>query len=128
MNFEGQYLNYTEYKSLNGTLELVPFNLLEFECRNILNTRTQYRLKKVNVIPDEVKICIFKMIEKKNEYELIDSKNNISSESIDGYSVNYIAKDTSTDFNRKKELEKIMLDNLSGVIVDGQLLMSLGVR
>ena len=36
MEFSGQYLNYEEYKSLGGTLDIMPFNILEFESRKEL--------------------------------------------------------------------------------------------
>ena len=57
-----QYLIYEEYTSLGGTLEEVPFNELEFECRRIIDSRTQNRLKKVDKIPEEVKMLVNKMI------------------------------------------------------------------
>ena len=30
MEFNGQYLTYNEYKALGGSLDITPFNLLEF--------------------------------------------------------------------------------------------------
>ena len=45
MEFEGQYLTYEEYIDLGGTLDLMPFNLLEFEARRKIDIRTQSRLK-----------------------------------------------------------------------------------
>ena len=64
MEFSGQYLTYEEYKALGGTLDLTPFNLLEFESRRRIDTRTFNRLKGIDSdgIPQEVKICEFKMI------------------------------------------------------------------
>ena len=62
MEFTNQYLTYAEYISLGGTLEEVPFNELEFECRRIIDSRTQNRLKEVNEIPQEVKMLEYKMI------------------------------------------------------------------
>ena len=44
MEIEGQYLTYEEYKSLGGTLDLMPFNLLEFEARKEIDKRTFGRL------------------------------------------------------------------------------------
>ena len=55
MEFSGQYLTYEEYKALGGTLDLTPFNLLEFESRRLIDTRTHNRLKNVDNIPEEVK-------------------------------------------------------------------------
>ena len=59
MEFSGQYLNYSEYRLLGGTLDQTPFNLLEFEARKKIDERTQGRLKNVVEIPQEVKICMF---------------------------------------------------------------------
>ena len=33
MEFSGQYLTYEEYRALGGTLDLAPFNILEFGAR-----------------------------------------------------------------------------------------------
>ena len=64
MEFSGQYLTYEEYRGLNGTLDITPFNLLEFESRRRIDKRTQNRLKDVNSkdIPQEVKLCVNKLI------------------------------------------------------------------
>ena len=40
MKFKGQYLTYQEYKGLGGTLELTPFNILEFEARRRIDEIT----------------------------------------------------------------------------------------
>ena len=49
MEFKGQYLSYNEYKALGGeTLDQMPFNLLEFEARRKIDSRTQNRLKNIN--------------------------------------------------------------------------------
>ena len=54
MDFTNQYLTYEEYMVLGGTLEEVPFNELEYECRRIIDSRTQNRLKNADEIPEEV--------------------------------------------------------------------------
>ena len=80
MEISKQYLTYEEYKGLGGTIDQVSFNLLEFECRKKIDIRTQNRLINVTEIPQEVKICIFKMIDKSFSY---DSKiNDINSKMI----------------------------------------------
>jgi hypothetical protein len=65
MEFKGQYLTYEEYRALGGTLDLTPFNLLEFEARKKIDLWTDNRL--VNLensnIPNEVKMCEFKIID-----------------------------------------------------------------
>ena len=40
MTFDNQYLTYDEYDELGGTLEELPFNLLEYECRKITDRKT----------------------------------------------------------------------------------------
>ncbi len=134
MEFNGQYLTYEEYKALGGTLDLTPFNLLEFESRRRIDTRTFNRLKGIesNDIPQEVKICEFKMINSASTYDekLSNMSGNIASESIDGYSVSYI---TGSELNetikaKSKELDDIIKDNLLGVIVNGEHLLYCGVE
>ena len=62
MEFNGQYLTYNEYKALGGNLDQTPFNLLEYEARRKVDERTQQRLKNVNDIPQEVKLCEYTII------------------------------------------------------------------
>ena len=92
MEFSGQYLTYNEYRVLGGTLDITPFNLLEFEARRKIDERTQNRLKRAIETPQEVKICVFKLIDTLLSY--ISEKNNnknIASESVGSYSVSYIS-------------------------------------
>lgn len=132
MEFGGQYLTYTEYKSLGGTLDIMPFNLLEFEARKKIDNRTSYRLKNVEEIPNEVKICMFNLVNAIYKYTG-DYNNqingNISSESVDGYSVSYIDNTRIQEIIKSKssEINSIISDNLNGVIVNGQHLTFLGV-
>ena len=51
MEFSGQYLTYDEYKALGGNLDITPFNLLEYEARRIIDSRTLQRLKGIEKIP-----------------------------------------------------------------------------
>jgi len=127
MEFEGQYLTYEEYLALGGTLSLMPFNLLEFEARRKINIRTQNRLINQE-IPQEVKLCIFKMINSINDYSI--NKGNVASESIDGYSVNYITADKISEIVKSKsdELDDIINTYLINVIVNKQHIMYLGVE
>lgn len=117
MEFSGQYLTYEEYKGLGGTLDLMPFNLLEYEARNQIDLRTKNRLVNEIEIPQKVKICEFKLIEKINSY--VSTNNNIASENTDGYSVTY---NQASEIVKSKnaELEDIMLSDLYGVIVNDE--------
>ena len=96
MEFSGQYLTYNEYRALGGTIELTPFNLLEFEARRKIDERTFGRLKNVVEIPQEVKMCMLALINSINSYGSSANWNNknIASESTDGYSVSYVTGGT----------------------------------
>lgn len=131
MSFEGQYLTYSEYQLLGGTLAETPFNVLEFESRKQIDLRTQNRLKDESEIPDDVKMCTFHLIEKINSYIKTSSNSgNIASESTDGYSVSYITANQITEIVKSKnfELQDIMLIDLYGVIVNGEHIIYNGVK
>lgn len=129
MEFENQYLSYEEYIELEGTLEEMPFKKLEFECRRIIDERTQNRLKNVSTIPQEVKICEYKMIEYISNYQsgLEQVNKGISSENIDGYIVNYSNDYESIIKSKKNELQEFMSIYLFGVIVNDEHLLYIGV-
>ena len=104
MEFNGQYLTYEDYKALGGTLDLTPFNLLEFEARQNVDKYTFGRLKDLKKQTQEVKLCIFKLINMINSYNSYETQNKaISSENTDGYSVSYGTP--STDFTKAKNSE-----------------------
>ena len=91
MEFNNQYLSYEEYKSLGGTLGEMPFNILEFKCRKIIDNLTFNRLTNLETQIQEVKMCIYDMINISSKYEQTSNKQaqGIASENIDGYSVSY---------------------------------------
>ena len=62
MKFENQYLKFVEYTELGGKLSEMPFNILEFEARRMIDRRTQNRLVNVEEIPQEVKMCMLALI------------------------------------------------------------------
>lgn len=129
MDFKGQYLTYDEYEDLEGTLDEVPFNLLEYDARKRIDERTQGRLINVESIPEPVKICVFKMIDILNKYQVIENKDkSISSENIDGYSVTYNHVDKTVIEIKNKECDEIIESYLSYVIVDNVPLLYLGVK
>ena len=133
MEYSGQYLTYEEYLALGGTLDLTPFNVLEFEARRQIDIRTFNRLKDSEDIPQEVKLCEYKLIDSLNSYavanESVSSKGNLASESTDGYSVTYISYDKVGEVIKSKsaELEDIIRTYLLGVIYNGEHLMYVGV-
>lgn len=135
MEFNGQYLTYEEYRALGGTLDLMPFNLLEFESRRQIDIRTQNRLKDIDStdIPQEVKMCEYRMINSINNYwettNNITSNGNVASENTDGYSISYVTAGQIQDIIKSKsvELNDIIREYLIGVVVNNQHIMYLGV-
>lgn len=129
MEFNNQYLTYEEYESLGGTLDEMPFNILEFEARRKINERTQNRLKNIEEMPQEVKICVYDLINTMNKYNLSDNStsSNISSENTDGYSVTYKSGTELTE-EQKKQYDDVMETDLYGVIVDNTPILYLGVN
>jgi hypothetical protein len=132
MNFEGQYLTYLEYKALGGTLDQTPFNLLEYEARKQINIRTQNRLINETTIPEDVKLCVYHLINKiENYFNTINNvSNNIASENIDGYSVSYINATQISEIIKSKnnELDDIIISDLYGVIINNEHLIYNGVK
>ena len=132
MEFSGQYLTYDNYKALGGKLDQTPFNLLEFEARRKIDERTQGRLKNAVKIPQEVKMCMFALINSIDSYGSSTSGNNknIASETIDGYSVSYVTGGTIQEIIKSKniELNDIISTYLVGVIVNNEHILYLGVK
>lgn len=132
MDFNRQYLTYDEYKALGGTIDQTPFNLLEFEARRKIDERTQGRLKNVVEIPQEVKMCVFALINSISSYSSCISSNNknIASESIDGYSVSYATGGSTQEIVNSKnvELNDIITTYLMGIVVNNQHILYLGVK
>lgn len=130
MEFNGQYLTYEEYKSLGGALNLMPFNLLEYEVRKKIDLRTHNRLIN-NDIPNEVKMCEFNMINRVENYaKTLNDTSNVASENTDGYSVSYITPNQISDIvkSKDKELDDIMLEYLYSVIVNNEHILDASVQ
>ena len=131
MDFTNQYLSYEEYQELEGTLEEVPFNELEFECRRIIDSRTQNRLKNADEIPEEVKMLENKMIQTLQGYyiSLEKAQSGVASENTDGYSVSYISSNQISQLIEGKidVLQDLVSTYLFGVIVNNEHLLYCGV-
>lgn len=108
MIISGQYLTYTEYKALGGTLDEMPFKILELEARKQVDKYTFGRLIELSTQITEVKVCIFKLIEELNGY-VSEINNNIASESIDGYSISYTQNKTQVIQETSKNLIRTYL-------------------
>ena len=119
MEFKGQYLTYQEYLALGGTLDEMPFNLLEFNARMKIDERTFGRLVDKGQEYQEVKLCVYNMITTLNSYSSYDTQNKaISSESTDGYSISYGTPQKSVIEAKNSELENIMNSYLANVIIN----------
>ena len=131
MDFTNQYLSYQEYMVLGGTLEEVPFNELEYECRRIIDSRTQNRLKNADEIPEEVKMLENKMLQTLQGYyvSLNKAQSGIASENTDGYSVSYISSNQISQLIEGKidVLQDLVSTYLFGVIVNNEHLLYCGV-
>lgn len=131
MELSGKYLTYEEYKALGGTLDLVPFELLEYEARREIDGRTQNRLKGIETIPQEIKLCVFKLINVMLSYDETSSgvSKNIASENTDGYSISYVTGNQIQEVlkGKEKEVDDIIMTYLNGVIVNGEHILFLGV-
>lgn len=119
MEFKGQYLTYQEYLALGGTLDEIPFNLLEYNARKKIDERTFERLVGKGQEYQEVKLCVYNMITTLNSYSSYDTQNKaISSENTDGYSISYGTPQKSTTEAKNSELEDVIDTYLSNLIVD----------
>lgn len=119
MEFKGQYLAYQEYLALGGTLEEMPFNLLEYNARKKIDERTFGRLVDKGQEYQEVKLCVYNMITTLNSYSSYDTQNKaISSESTDGYSISYGTPQKSITEAKNSELEDVINSYLANVIID----------
>ena len=130
MEFENQYLTYAEYKALGGTLGEMPFKILEFKCRKIIDNLTFNRLTNLKTQRQEVKMCIYDMINISSKYEQTSNKQaqGIVSESTDGYSVSYGSINAEQEKARELELQGCVRDYLIDCkLIDGTPYMYCGV-
>lgn len=133
MEFEGQYLEYDEFEELGGSIEETPFNILEFEARRKIDERTQGRLKGIEELPIEVKMCMFALINTingyTNAYQQSNNKN-IASESVGSYSVSYASGSQIQEIIKSKnvEFDDIIKNYLFGVVVNKEHVLYLGVK
>ena len=126
MEFKGQYLTYQEYKALGGTLDLTPFNILEFEARRKIDVITHNRLVDGDDIPEQVKMCEFTIMDKVLKVYNENINRGVTSESVGSYSVSY--GDIQKIIEDKNfEIEDIITTDLYGVIYNNEHLIYSGV-
>lgn len=101
MNFGVQYLSYEEYVKLGGDLSIMPFNLIEYECRKDIDDYTYGRLKNLSEQTMDVKLCLNALIKERLEYNKVFGK---SSETVGSYSVTYDKPDTIEEKQKKSSI------------------------
>lgn len=93
----GKYLTYNEYVELGGTIQEMPFNILEFEAEKQIDYFTYGRLKNLDEQVEEVKMCVYSLINIFDDYGANSTtKKNVASENTDGYSVSYVSPSAET--------------------------------
>ena len=119
MEYSGQYLTYEDYMALGGTLDLMPFNLLEFEARKEIDKYTFGRLINLDEQVNEVKLCVYNLINTLQGYNNDKTRNKaVSSESIDGYSVSYGANTIDTSKAKESAIKGVINTYLSQCKLD----------
>lgn len=113
MEFNGQYLTYAEYTGLGGTLDQTSFKLLEFEARQIIDKYTFGRLKELDTQNQEVKLCVYKLIDLENSYNSFKAQNKgIASENTDGYSISYANTTNESLMAKNGDYKSVVRDYL----------------
>lgn len=130
MEFNKHYLTYAEYKSLGGTLEETPFNILELEAQKSIDKYTTGKLKELDSQINEVKVCTFRLINLLNTYNSYDNQNkSISSENTDGYSISYAQATENVSKAKINEIKSIIKTDLAECkLEDGTPYLYVGVK
>lgn len=122
MEFDNQYLTWEEYRLLGGTLKETPFNILELQARKAIDKYTYGRLKDLEHQINEVKVCMFRLIELVQKYNKQATRDEgIESESIDGYTVKYKTNATEETVGisaKNKETQSIIEDCLDECLLE----------
>lgn len=130
MEIEGQYLTYADYTSLGGTLDETSFKLLEFEARRKIDLWTDNRL--VNLensdIPNEVKLCEFKIINSVLKAYDEETNRGKSSETVGSYSVSYNNDLENVIKGKNAEIDDLIKSQLNGIKINGEHILYCGVK
>ena len=103
------YLTYEEHKAYGGTLSNTEFDRFGFRAEQEINNATQNRCKTLKEIPEEVKRCVFELVEYLSKNSKNGSVSAVSSFGNDGYSVSYVDKKTA-----EQQIYDIIYTYLSG--------------
>ena len=119
MEFDVQYLTYSEYQSLGGTLEEMPFNLLEFKARKEVDKYTFERLEKIGNRYNEVKLCVNDIIGILDLYQKYDNQDKrVSSVNTDGYVESYNLDISGMEKSKDDKIKNIIYNYLSNLYLD----------
>lgn len=119
MEFNGQYLTYSEYQSLGGTLAEMPFNLLEFKARKEIDKYTFGRLEEIGNGYNEVKLCVNDIIGILDLYSDYDNQDKrISSVNTDGYVESYNLDISGMEKSKNDKIKNIIYNYLSNLYLD----------
>lgn len=99
-----ELLTYDEYVSMGGTAELTAFSNVYYDVASKLNYVTSGRIAKLDIVPEQIKRLVFKLINVYVKNNADDSKVVTSySNGIEsfGYAVSDKATNGSTSFDGK---------------------------
>lgn len=111
-----QYLTYDEYAAYGGDLSEQDFVLEEFAARKLIDKMTLCRVQGMEVIPEEVKLAVMRIIKYNQRYSSAAQADNaiVSSYNTDGYSESYGGVSEQTE-NARNQLMREVSDLLFGV-------------
>jgi len=114
------YVDFNYYNgTYGGTIPEETFDKLVIESSAIIRENTFNRIN-IEEIPEEVKYCTCKIIDKLNEYAINAKKQgNKTAETVDKWHVNYGAIKTDDEF--KSELQSILKTYLWNVADDNNI-------
>lgn len=98
------YLTYDEYEDMGGTLDETTFDALYYEAESYINWVTFNRLKDDAAVPEEVKRCVFDLV------NLINGKRSV-----------LIASSTSTDNAAIKSMSNDGVSETYNIITPAEL-------
>ena len=111
-----RYLTYAEYQDYGGTLKEADFNLAEFRAQKRIDYLTDSRVKDMQEVPEEVKLCIVSLIKVDSKIGVDAQVDNplVASFNTDGYSESYgNAAEQTASLN--KSVDKTIREMLYGV-------------
>ena len=121
------YLTYEEYVAFGGQLDSTTFTLLEMEAENVINWYTFNRLKKETTFSDDVKKCMYiliNLLHKKEQSTAVwqypitgDTQATIASQSNDGVSISYnVMNAENLTESIKSDIENVIKMTLQGTV------------